>query len=209
MKLGNLFMVLGQEEGTPLQLIKSPKMTYTPKRMDESICLSWEPPQFGGDSYTVSVNDFKNVTSSTKVHFSPMDLGILTAGEHILCIVSDSDTQSKCTLTFSTSALFTDFCVTAQTVTSLSIQYELTLDAPEDMNYYLIAENACKPDISHSILLNPESKTKVITLHHIHPEIKYNLYAVGFSEDCTKWAIPRKIETGEFCVLSLSRTEFD
>jgi len=84
MKLGNLFMVLGQEEGTPLQLIKSPKMTYTPKRMDESICLSWEPPQFGGDSYTVSVNDFENVTSSPQVLFSPMDLGILTAGEHTL-----------------------------------------------------------------------------------------------------------------------------
>ena len=198
MKLGNLFIVLGQEEGTPLQMINSPKMTYTPRRMDESVCLSWEPPQFGGDSYTISVNEFEKVTSSTEVHLSPMDLGILNAGEHTVSIIPDSNTRFKSTLTFSTSALFTEFCVTARTVTSLSIQYGLTPDAPEDLNYYLIAENACKPHISHSIALHPDRDTKLITLHHIQPETIYNLYAVAFSEDCTQWAIPRRIETGEF-----------
>ena len=188
-----------QRKGTPLQLVQSLKMSYTPSRMDESICLSWEPPQFGADSYTVSVNDSVKVTNltKTKVYLSPIALDVQAVGEYSVSVIGDDDPFSNCTFKFTTSELFTDFSVTAHTATSLSVQYGIIPNAPINVNCYLIVENASNKHVSRSILLQ-ESNSKVIILHHLLPETTYILYAVAFTEDCSRWAVPRKIEAGEF-----------
>ena len=190
-------------EDTSLQLVQSLKMSYTPSRMNESICLSWEPPQFGADSYTVSVNDIKKVTDQTKVNLSPVTLGIQSVGEYSISVIADDDMWSEATFKFTTSELFTDFSITCHTATSLSVQYDIISNAPIDVNCYLIVENAFNKHVSRSILLRQESKSKVIILHHLVPETTYILYAMAFTEDCRKWAVPRKIETGELVTLPI------
>ena len=190
-------------EDTSLQLVQSLKMSYTPSRMNESICLSWEPPQFGADSYTVSVNDIKKVTDQTKVNLSPVTLGIQSVGEYSISVIADDDMWSEATFKFTTSELFTDFSITCHTATSLSVQYDIISNAPIDVNCYLIVENAFNKHVSRSIFLRQESKSKVIILHHLVPETTYILYAMAFTEDCRKWAVPRKIETGELVTLPI------
>ena len=190
-------------EDTSLQLVQSLKMSYTPSRMNESICLSWEPPQFGADSYTVSVNDIKKVTDQTKVNLSPITLGIQSVGEYSISVIADDDMWSEATFKFTTSELFTDFSITCHTATSLSVRYDIIPNAPIDVNCYLIVENAFNKHVSRSIFLRQESKSKVIILHHLVPETTYILYAMAFTEDCRKWAVPRKIETGELVTLPI------
>ena len=193
-----------QQKGTPLQLVQSLKMSFTPSRIDESICLSWEPPQFGADSYTVSVNDTTKVTNLTEVNLSPIALDIQAVGEYSISVIADDDPFSKCTFTFTTSELFTDFSVTAHTATSLSVQYDIIPNAPMNVNCYLMVENTSNKHVSRSIRLLQESNSKVIILHHLLPETTYILYAMAFNEDCRRWAVPRKLEAGEF-VTSMQR----
>ena len=180
-----------QQKGTPLQLVQSLKMSYTPSRMDESICLSWEPPQFGADSYTVSVNDSVKVTNltKTKVYLSPIALDVQGIGEYSVSVIADDDPFSKCTFKFTTSELFTDFSVTAHTATSLSVQYGIIPNAPINVNCYLIVENASNKHVSRSILLQ-ESNSKVIILHHLLPETTYILYAGRIHKNGTGHFVP-------------------
>ena len=201
MEDGTLFI---QDDDASLYPVQSLKMQYTPGEMLNSICLAWKPPEFGADTYTVSVGGNKMVTSATEIYLSPLDLGVYSAGKYAVSVAPDGDTQPESTLFLQAHEVITNIRVEKQTATSMSVHYDYILpDAPEQMNYYLIVEAASSKHIPLSLPLDlpPNLNSAEVVLHHIYPETEYNLYALAFTQDCKKWAIPQATKTGRFCKL--------
>ena len=192
---GYEFKLIDQQGEAAQHPVKSIKMQFSPKEtFNKSVCVSWKAPPFGAMSYTVAANSVQHTTKNLEAYLSPMELGIECAGEYTISVFPDSRTRSKRTFDFSATEIFTELHVTKPTATSLMVYYNIVSDTPKEMNCYLVCVNASK-DVIMSILLDKKSTTtsrsRSIMLYNMHPATEYNLYALAFSSDCRRWAVPK------------------
>lgn len=175
-------------------------MKYLPGDLAKGFCLSWKP-QFGARSYTILANNAPfSSTTMTEMHLSPMELAVSSSKQLPISIIPDLNSDFKCVFNISAQEIFQQFRVLPQSETTLSVVYKIIPDAPREMNYYILAETESPKHVFFCLSLEEEkdstSQLLDILLHNVPPEKNYYLYALAFSQDCMKWAVPKVIKIG-------------